>query len=94
MDSPIVTVSLKLDAVLGSFKTVLTRIKKIGSHINMILQELKDFSNDTSIHGPSQIGNDKSSLLKRLLWLGIFLGCLAYGARELILSIQGRYFNK
>ena len=62
---------------------------KAGSHINMILQELKDFSNETSIHGPSQIGNDKSSIVKRLLWLGIFVGCLAYGARELTISISG-----
>ena len=58
----------------------------------MILQELKDFSNETSIHGPSQIGNDKSSIVKRLLWLGIFLGCLAYGARELTMSISGTYY--
>ena len=82
-------VSLELVAVLGFFKTVSTRIKKVRSHINMTLLELKDFSNETSIHGPSQIGNDESSIVKRLLWLGIFLGCLAYGARELTISISG-----
>ena len=60
----------------------------------MILQELKDFSNETSIHGPSQIGNDKSSIVKRLLWLGIFLGCLAYGAHSRINNIHFRYISK
>jgi hypothetical protein len=58
---------------------------------NMIIHELKEFANDTSIHGIGQIANDKASSIKRLLWLGIFMGSLTYAGIMLKSSIEGTY---
>ena len=49
----------------------------------MLLEELKDFSNETSIHGPGQIANDRAPVLKRLIWFAIFVGSLAYACDQL-----------
>ena len=57
----------------------------------MILEELRDFSNQTSIHGPSQIANDQAPTLKRLIWLAIFVGSLAYAGQQLVSTIKGNY---
>ena len=56
----------------------------------MLLEELKEFCGETSIHGLSQIGNDKASVVRRLLWFGIFVGSLGYAGRQLTLSITGK----
>ena len=56
----------------------------------MLLEELKEFCGETSIHGLSQIGNDKASVVRRLLWFGIFVGSLSYAGRQLTLSITGK----
>ena len=50
----------------------------------MVLQELKEFCTETSIHGPSHIVNAQNSILKRLLWFAIFVGCLAYAGQKLV----------
>ena len=56
----------------------------------MVLQELKEFCCETSIHGPSHIVNAQNSILKRLLWFAIFVGCLAYAGNQLAISIKGK----
>ena len=55
----------------------------------MVLQELKEFCSETSIHGPSHIVNAQNSTLKRLLWFTIFVGCLAYAGNQLAISVKG-----
>ena len=55
----------------------------------MLLEELKKFCCTTSIHGLGQIADNNASIIKRLVWLGIFVGCLAYAGKELVLSTQG-----
>ena len=57
----------------------------------MVLQELKEFCSETSIHGPIHIVNAQNSILKRLLWFAIFVGCLAYAGNQLAISIKGIY---
>ena len=60
----------------------------------MLLKELKEFCTETSIHGLGQIANDKISILKRILWLLIFVGCLGYAGNQLISSIECMYFQQ
>ena len=55
----------------------------------MVTKELKEFCNETSIHGPSHIANAQNSILKRLLWFAIFAGCLAYAGNQLVNSVKG-----
>ena len=55
----------------------------------MFLEELKNFSRETSIHGLGQIANDRTHVLKRLIWFGIFAGCLVYAGQQLSSSIKG-----
>ena len=55
----------------------------------MVLEELKEFCSETSIHGPSHIVNAQNSILKRLLWVAIFVGCLAYAGNQLAISVKG-----
>ena len=57
----------------------------------MLLNEIKEFCSETSIHGLGQIANDKLSILKRLLWFGIFAGCIAYAGTQLVFSIKGEF---
>ena len=59
----------------------------------MLLKELKEFCTETSIHGLGQIANENLSILKRLLWFGIFAGCIAYAGTQLALSIKGISVN-
>ena len=56
----------------------------------MLREEMKSFCSETSIHGLGQIANDRASIIKRLLWLAIFVGCLTFAGKELVLSIQGK----
>ena len=56
----------------------------------MVTKELKEFCNETSIHGPSHIANAQNSILKRLLWFAIFIGCLAYAGNQLVISVKGK----
>ena len=55
----------------------------------MLLEELKDFTNQTSIHGISQIANDQAPVIKRIIWLAIFVGSLAYAGQQLASTIKG-----
>ena len=57
----------------------------------MLLKELKEFCSETSIHGLGQVANDNLSILKRLLWFGIFVGCIAYVGTQLAFSIKGSF---
>ena len=61
----------------------------IAKPFNMLLKEVKEFCSETSIHGLGQVANDKLSILKRLLWFGIFAGCIAYAGTQLFSSIKG-----
>ena len=56
----------------------------------MLLEELKDFTNQTSIHGIGQIANDRAPVIKRIIWLAIFLGSLAYAGQQLVSTIKGK----
>ena len=55
----------------------------------MLLEELKDFSNQTSINGIGQIANDRAPVIKRIIWLVIFVGSLAYAGQQLASTIKG-----
>ena len=55
------------------------------------LNELKQFSRETSIHGPAQIANDEANIFKRLIWLGIFFVSIACAGMQLIPLFQGTY---
>ena len=57
--------------------------------LTMLLEELKTFCLETSIHGLSQIANDKTHVLKRVFWFGIFLVCLAFAGLQLNASVKG-----
>ena len=56
----------------------------------MVLVELKEFCNVTSIHGPSHIANAQNSILRRLFWFTIFVASLAYAGNQLVISIKGK----
>ena len=56
----------------------------------MLLEELKDFSNQTSIHGIGQIANDRAPVIKKIIWLAIFVGSLAYAGQQLAAAIKGK----
>ena len=56
----------------------------------MFFEELKHFCNETSIHGLGQIANGGIQFLKRLIWFGIFVGCLAYAGQQLYSTIKGK----
>ena len=59
----------------------------------MLLEELKDFTNQTSIHGIGQIANDRAPVIKRIIWLAIFVGSLAYAGQQLASTIKGKITN-
>ena len=56
----------------------------------MLLEELKDFSNQTSIHGIGQIADDRAPVIKRIIWFAIFAGSLAYAGQQLASTIKGK----
>ena len=56
---------------------------------NMILEELKDFSSETSIHGLGQVANERAPTLKRITWFAIFVASLAYAGQQLVSTIKG-----
>ena len=47
--------------------------ENLSAFNNMILEELKDFSSETSIHGLGQVANERATTLKRVTWFAIFL---------------------
>ena len=59
----------------------------------MILEELKDFSNQTSIHGLGQIADDRAPVIKRIIWLAIFVASLVYAVQQLASTIEGKLTN-
>ena len=89
MISAKITIKLLKQQCTSNIKQIAGRFKWV-TH-NMIIHELKEFANDTSIHGIGQIANDKASSIKRLLWLGIFMGSLTYAGIMLKSSIEGTY---
>ena len=60
-----------------------------STSVTMLLEELKDFSSQTSIHGLGQIANDRAPILKRIIWFAIFVGSLAYAGQQLASIIKG-----
>ena len=56
----------------------------------MLLEDLKDFCQETSIHGLAQIANTRTSGVKRVLWFLMFLGSLAYAGQQLVSSISSK----
>ena len=57
----------------------------------MLLQDLKEFSQETSIHGLGQIADDAATKTKRFLWIIIFVGSLSYAGVMLHDAYHGRY---
>ena len=51
---------------------------------------LRDFCENTSVHGLAFVVESKSSILKRLAWMTIFLMCLSYAIMQIKESIDGR----
>ena len=49
---------------------------------------LKDFCENTSVHGLAFVVESKSSILKRLAWMTIFLMCLSYAIMQIKESID------
>ena len=56
----------------------------------MLLEDLKKFCNQTSIHGLGQIANDQTPVIKRSLWIVIFACSLAYAGEQLASTIVGK----
>ena len=54
-------------------------------------ETLREFCRTTSVHGLAFVVESKSSLLKRLAWMTIFLICLSYSARQIKESMDGRW---
>ena len=54
---------------------------------------LRDFCENTSVHGLAFVVESKSSILKRLAWMTIFLMCLSYAIVQIKESIDGRLRN-
>ena len=54
---------------------------------------LRDFCKNTSVHGLRFVVETKSSILKRLAWMTIFLICLTYAIMQIKESIDGRLRN-
>ena len=59
----------------------------------MVLEELKDFSSQTSIHGLGQIADDRAPVIKRIIWLAIFVASLVYAVQQLASTIEGKLTN-
>ena len=57
----------------------------------MLLQDLKEFSQETSIHGLGQIADDAATKTKRFIWIIIFVGSLTYAGVMLHDAYQGGY---
>ena len=53
-----------------------------------VLHEVKEFCNETSIHGLGQIANDRAWVIKRLLWFGVVVACFTYAGYQLSFKIE------
>ena len=58
-----------------------------------VLHEVKEFCNETSIHGLGQIANDRAWVIKRLLWFGVVVACFTYAGYQLSFKIEGIYVH-
>ena len=54
---------------------------------------LREFCENTSVHGLAFVVESKSSILKRLAWMTIFMMCLSYAIMQIKESIDGRMRN-
>ena len=61
--------------------------------IMVVGDTLRDFCKNTSVHGLAFVVESKSSVLKRLAWMTIFLMCLTYAIMQIKESIDGRIIN-
>ena len=57
----------------------------------MFLHELKEFSQETSIHGLGQIANNAASKTKRLVWVIVFVLSITYAGFMLHDAYHGVY---
>ena len=55
----------------------------------MIVQVLKHFAGETSIHGFSHIIDDSTSCLKRFIWTIAVIFALSYAGKILVSSFEG-----
>ena len=63
------------------------------SETMIVTKKLKEFCQNTSVHGLAYVADDKSSWFKRLAWLAIFLVCFSYASITVKQSIDGEYTN-
>ena len=61
------------------------------NNTSSVLHEVKEFCNETSIHGLGQIANDRNRVIKRLLWFGVVVACFTYAGYQLSFKIEGMY---
>ena len=57
----------------------------------MVKAILKDFCQNTSIHGLSSIVESKSSLIKRIAWAVIFIISISYAGNQLIENVDSKF---
>ena len=70
-----------------------TSINFFQVHIMVVGLTLREFCENTSVHGLAYVVDSKSSILKRLAWMTIFLMCLSYAIMQIKESIDGRLRN-
>ena len=80
---------IKKPLILHATEIMLMFTGNLSTSDTMLLEELKDFSNQTSIHGLGQIANERAPILKRIIWFTIFVGSLAYAGQQLASIIKG-----
>ena len=56
----------------------------------MVKAILKEFCQNTSIHGLSSIVEAKSSLIKRIAWAVIFVISISYAGNQLIENVDSK----
>ena len=56
----------------------------------MVIAILKEFCQNTSIHGLSSIVEAKSSLIKRIAWAVIFVISISYAGNQLIENVDSK----
>ena len=71
--------------------STLTSYNLLFSETMIVTNRLKEFCQNTTVHGLAFVVDEKSSWFKRLAWLGIFLVCFSYASMTVKQSIDGEY---
>ena len=71
--------------------STLTSYNLMFSETMIVTKRLKEFCQNTTVHGLAFVVDEKSSRFKRLAWLAIFLVCFSYASITVKQSIDGEY---